>query len=541
MKIHQIACALLLGAMTSAGMAAAPVPLRILAINDLHSQLLPPADPLVIVDATQPGGRRAVPTGGVAQLATLVKRLAVQSPNHVLVGAGDLIGNSPFHARLLREESTIAVLSEMGLVASSVGNNEFGGGWREILRLQNGACEEGGCRLLGGFAGARFQYLAANVMEEASGKPMLPSYVVKTFAGIPVAFIGLTRKDSMDRTKVYNFTGIRFEDEVRTINALVPEIRAQGIETIVVLLHEGAKNSAGPNECGEAASLAPTLAKIDKAVDVIVTAHTHQAYNCVLDGRVVTQAASQGRVLTSIDLLLDPTTRDVVSAQASNHLVDTAALPPDPAVQKLLERFEAQAAAEAGRQIAVSTVTLAATANPAGEVPVGLVAADAMLAAVSGADVAFLNPNSLRAALPAGRLAYVDVFEVLPRGRHVATLTLSGAQVVELLAQQWQGRAKPFILQPSAGFSYAWRKDGATASVVPASIRLHGQPLDAQARYRVVLDASLAEGGEGFGVLKDARDRRYVEGFVDYELLARHLSGLGKVEAPADHRIVLGD
>ncbi|HSD37228.1 MAG TPA: bifunctional metallophosphatase/5'-nucleotidase [Rhodocyclaceae bacterium] len=539
--------ALLLAALmvlTSLSASAEPVAVRLLAINDLHGQLLPPADPLLVREVTASGAARPVQAGGVAQLATLIKRLAAQSPNHLLVGAGDMIGNSPLNARLLREESTIAILNEMGMAVSSVGNNEFGGGWRELQRLQRGSCEDGGCTI-DEFAGARFQYLAANVIENASGKPILPAYAVKSFGDIPVAFIGVTRKNSLDQTKAYNFDGISFRDEVQTINALVPEIRAQGIEAIVVLLHEGAKNDAAPNDCGSAAAtLTPLVGKIDKAVDVIITAHTHQAYICRLDGRVVTQASNYGRMLTSIDLLLDPVTRDVMAAQASNHLVETDAVLPDPAVQKLVTRFETQAASVSERLIGTMAAPVSLAANAAGESPIGLLVADSMLAAFPGADVAFVNPRSLRASIMpaniAGKIRYADAFEVLPHGRRIATLSLNGSQLIEVLNLQWKGRTKPAILQPSRGFVYAWRKDETGGSVLTESIRLNGRPLEAQTNYRVVLDASLAEGGEGFETFKAARDKRYVAGTIEYDLLARYLSRPG-VEAPAGGRIVLRD
>jgi 5'-nucleotidase len=483
-----------------------------------------------------------VQAGCVAQLATLIKRLEAQSPNHLLVGAGDMIGNSPLNARLLREEPTIAILNEMGMAISSVGNNEFGGGWKEIQRLQRGSCEDGGCTI-NEFTGARFQYLAGNVIESASGKTILPAYTVKSFGGIPVAFIGLTRKNSLDQTKAYNFDGISFRDEVQTINALVPEIRAQGIEAIVVLLHEGAKNDGPPNDCGAAAAtLTPFVEKIDKAVDVIITAHTHKAYICRLDGRLVTQAGNYGRMLTSIDLLLDPATRDVISAQATNHLVETDTLLPDPAIQKLVARFEKQAASVSERVIGTMTAPVSMVANAAGESPIGLLAADSMLAAFPDADVAFVNPRSLRAPItPAridGKIRYADAFDVLPHGRRIATLNLNGAQLIELLNLQWRGRAKPAILQPSRGFSYAWRKEEAGGSVLVESIRLNGRPLDAQTDYRIALDASLAEGGEGFETFKAARDKRYVAGTIEYDLLARYLSSR-KIEATASGRIVL--
>lgn len=520
---------------------AEPVKLRLLAINDLHSQLVPPAAPLKLPDPADPAKSIAVRTGGIAHLASLLKRLRAPAGETLFVGTGDLLGNSPFHARLMHEEPTVEILNALGMAFSSVGNNEFYYGWRELLRLQNGGCDNNGCRAAERFEGARFQYLAASTVGE-DGRPILPGSVVRNVGGIPVGFIGLTRRGSPDAAKPYNYAGIAFRDEVDTINAEVAALRARGVEAIVVLLHEGGNSNGDPNDCvGSIRELAPMFARIDKAVDLIVTGHTHQAYNCRFDGRLVTQAASQGRMLTAIDLELDPATRDVTASSAVNHLVETDKLPADPAVQAMVERYEGLAAPLARRVLATAPEPLTAVPDAAGGSALGALVADSMLAAVAEADIAFVPPQSLRAPGIGkdGAIRYEEVFDVLLRGRRLATMTLTGAQIVALLEQQWQGRDKPNILQVSRGFGYAWTKDG-TTPLVADSLQLNGVPLRAQTDYRVVLDSALAEAGEGFSVLKAGRDKRYLEGTIDYELLARHLRSLETVAPPAPRIRVRG-
>ena len=124
-----------------------------------------------------------------------------------------------------------------------------------------------------------------------SGKTLLPAYHVKRFQGIPVAFIGLTLKDTPTIVMPAGVAGLTFRDEAETVNALVPELRKQGIEAIVVLIHEGGVPTGDYNECpGISGPIVDIVKKLDKAVDVVISGHTHRAYNCRIDGRLVTSA-----------------------------------------------------------------------------------------------------------------------------------------------------------------------------------------------------------------------------------------------------------
>jgi 5'-nucleotidase len=159
----------------------------------------------------------------------------------------------------------------MGLDVSSVGNHEFDKGVSELMRIQNGGCHPAdGCKGPRPFMGAKYRYLAANVIDKTTGKPVLPPYYVKMFDGVPVAFIGLTLKGTADIVAPSGIAGVEFRDEADTVNALVPQLRAQGIEAIVVLIHQGGTPSGGYNECpGIAGPIVDIVKKLDKAVDVV--------------------------------------------------------------------------------------------------------------------------------------------------------------------------------------------------------------------------------------------------------------------------------
>ena len=211
--------------------ATGPVAVKVLAINDLHGHLKPPPGGIRIKDPADPDKTIALPAGGAEFIASAVAELRSKNPNHVFVAAGDLIGATPLLSALFRDEPTIESLSLMGLEVSAVGNHEFDRGVGELLRMQRGGCHPAdGCKGPRAFGGAAFQYLAASTIDERTGRTVLPAYHVKRFGGIPVAFIGLTLKDTPTIVVPSGVAGLAFRDEAQTVNELVPELRRQGIE-----------------------------------------------------------------------------------------------------------------------------------------------------------------------------------------------------------------------------------------------------------------------------------------------------------------------
>src|SRR3954463_9855671 len=321
---------------------AAPVELRILAINDLHGNLRPPPGGIRIADPDDRTKKITVPAGGGEHMATLVKQLRAGRKNSVFVAAGDLIGASPFLSAMFHDEPTIEALSLMGLQIAAVGNHEFDEGKDELLRMQSGGCHPvDGCQGPHRFEGAKFHYLAASTIEQSSGRPIFPAYEIRHFEGIPIAFIGLTLKGTAGIVSPTGIAGLEFRDEADTVNALVPELKARGVEAIVVLIHEGGWPTGDYNECpGISGPIVDIVGKLDKAVDVVVSGHTHRAYSCNIDGRLVTSGDKYGTVVTAIDLKLDPATRDIVSAKADNVIVRSGVYARDPEQTALIDAYE---------------------------------------------------------------------------------------------------------------------------------------------------------------------------------------------------------
>jgi 5'-nucleotidase len=492
---------------------AAPVEVRILAINDFHGYLRPSPAGIRIADPNDKTRKIVVPAGGAETMATLVKQLREGHNNTIFVAAGDLIGASPFLSAMFHDEPTIEALSMMGLEISAVGNHEFDEGKDELKRMQNGGCHPvDHCQGPHPFTGARFHYLAASTIDKSTGKTLFPAFEIREFEGIPIAFIGLTLKGTADIVSPSGIADLEFKDEAETVNALVPELKARGVKAIVVLIHQGGYPTGDYNECPAiSGAIVDIVKKFDRAVDIVITGHTHQPYVCEVDGRLVTSADKYGTVVTTIDLQLDRTTRDIVSARADNVIVRTGAYAKDASQTALLASYEQVAAPVANRPAGSVTESLSHRPNNAGESVLGDIIADAQLAATQaatngGAVISFTNPGGIRTAIVRkddGTVSYADIFASQPFRNQLVTLTLTGLQIKNVLEQQWSDPKLPRVLQVSKGFSYAW--DGTRASgdrILADRMVLNGQPIDPAADYRVTVNNYLSVGGDGFTVLK---------------------------------------
>lgn len=525
------------------------VKVQILALNDFHGNLAPPAGSSGRV-TTATG---TVDAGGVEYLATHIANLRAQNKRTVFVSAGDMIGASPLLSALFHDEPSVEAFNRMRLDFNAVGNHEFDEGIQELLRMQNGRCHPvDGCLDGDRFVGARFQYLAANVINEDTGRSLFPAYRVRTFAGVKVAFIGMTLEGTPSIVTPSGIVGYEFHDEADTVNALIPELRRKGIETIVVLIHEGGYPTGLYNECpGISGPIVDIVERTDDEVDLFITGHTHQAYNCVIDGRPVTSAMSFGRIVTDIDMELSRGTGEVDSISINNVIV-TRDVPKDSWMTALIDKYNAVAAPLANRIIGQITADILRAANPAGESALGDVIADAQLDAtddpgLGDAVIAFMNPGGIRADLtyagsPAGEgdgnVTYGESFTVQPFGNSLVTKTMTGAQIKMLLEQQFDNPAvgSTRILQVSEGFSYTWSMSAPTGSKV-SDIMLNGVPLDMNASYRVTMNSFLADGGDNFSAFTLGTDP--LGGAVDTDALEAYFQTHSPVPPGPQDRITV--
>lgn len=521
------------------------VDITLLAVNDIHGNLLP--SNFSYPNPADRSKRVSLQAGGVEAIATIVKETKAQNPNTLLVGAGDLIGASPLVSSLLADEPILKALSDLGMSFSSVGNHEFDRGYKELLRLQNGGCDEPfdpakACKF-GPYEGAKFQYLAANVRVKATGKPAFPAYVIKEVGGVKIGFIGLVLKETPTIVLPAGVAGLEFLDEAETANRLIPELKAQGAQVIIALIHQGgtAKEPFYVKDCTTlSGEIVDITKRLSPAVDLVISGHTHQGYQCRVDGRLVTQSDYYGHLVMQIDLIYDKAANKLVTIRTNPIIVDPSKFANDPAIRQIVSKAKAMTEAIAAQPIATLAVPqITRDPTPAGESALGDVIADAQLFATrdpakGGAVIAFMNPGGIRANLPPNpspSITYGDTFTVQPFGNSLVVMTLTGAQIKAALEQQFDNPApgQNRILQVSEGFSYTWDAKAPKGGKVSA-MSLNGTPIDPSQTYRVTVNSFLADGGDNFVVFKEGTER--LGGDLDLDALQAYLKAQEQAGRP---------
>lgn len=538
------------------------IDLQILAFNDYHGHL----------EANTPGMIDGTAAGGAEYLAAKLAELRQGKKFTLTVAAGDLIGGSPAFSGLFHDEPSVESLNAMHLDISGVGNHEFDEGVTELLRMQNGGCHPvDGCYFPSEpFAGADFQWLAANVVNETTGETPLPPYWIERFNNVNVGFIGMTLEATDTLVAAAGIQGWDFLDEAETANALVPILKAQGVNAIVVLLHEGGSQTPPPGAIDACVGISgPVVAindALDPAIDVMITGHTHLPYNCLLDDaagnpRIVTSAYSYGRVVSELNLVLDKRTHDVRRdlSTAKNHLVEQALLTPDPAITAIIAKWQPLYDVAGTTPVGTITATIARGGTPPGsnrgvESPAGNLVADAQLWATSasGAQIAFMNPGGVRSDLTYpqsqtppegdGVVTFGEAFTFQPFGNTLITYPMTGAQIISVLQQQCQplGSSRPFLhLGVSNGFTYDLAKTivgGNCTSVTISNVKLNGVALNPTGTYMVTVNNFLADGGDNFTTFGTITAPR-LDGGNDLLALVNYLGTFSPVAPPSINRV----
>ncbi|MGW4549511.1 bifunctional metallophosphatase/5'-nucleotidase [Streptomyces violaceorubidus] len=543
---------------------------QLLSFNDLHGNLEPPAGSSGRVTEVQPDGTtKTIDAGGVEYLATHLREARKGHRYSITAAGGDMVGASPLLSGLFHDEPTVEALNKLDLDVTSVGNHEFDEGAKELARLQNGGCHPTeGCYTDKEFEGADFPYLAANVLDEKTGKPLLKPYWVWKQRGVKVGFIGVSLEGTPGIVSAEGVKGLEFKDEVETINKYAKELQRQGVKSIVALIHEGGfpASSSYNYDCdapgagdGVSGPIVDIARHITPQVDALVTGHTHNAYVCTIpdpagNPRMVTSASSFGRLYTDTTLTYDRATGDIArtSVKSANHVV-TRDVPKAPDMTRLIGKWNTLAAPIGNRPIGY----VSADINRGGtESPLGDLIADAQFAYGRAqdpeTDLALMNPGGIRAPLTYtasgaegdGVVTYAEAFTVQPFANTVNLKDYTGAQLIQVLKEQVSGpnAAAPKILQISSGLTYTLdlTKSGADR-VVTDSIRLNGSPLDENATYRVASNSFLAGGGDGFTTLGQGTNERVgaddLAAFEQY--LTANSSAAEPIAVPAADRITV--
>ena len=515
---------------------AAPVEIQLLTINDFHGRLEPPTE----TDDEPPR-----PVGGAAQLAGLVDQLRADGPTS-FVAAGDNIGASTFVSAIDDDNPTIDALGEMGLDAAAVGNHEFDKGLADLLD-----------RVI---PRATFPYLGGNVY--MGGQRVLAPYAIVDVGGIDVGYVGTVTQETASLVSPGGIVGVEFRDPVAETEAVAADLKdgdpANGeADVVVAVTHEG----ADPANIGSAAALAAdpvfgAFVAMSGNVDAIISGHTHvpYAFDVPIPGtdrtRPVLEAASYGTTLGRIAMTVDGATGAISASTAS--LIDVVGAPEDPAVAQIVADAVATSAVLGAEPVGSITADITRAGDPPGEdrgseSTLGNFIADVQLAGTADpgrgdADIAFMNPGGLREDLLVegdGVITYAEAFEVQPFANEVVTKTFTGAQIKDVLEEQWQpaGASRPVLwLGVSEGLTYTY-DPGAPQGyrINEGSLMLDGTAIDPAATYRVTMNGFLASGGDNFTTLGEGTDP-VTTGDLDLTMLTDYLEASSPVTADPEPR-----
>ncbi|UJP08842.1 5'-nucleotidase C-terminal domain-containing protein [Microbacterium sp. KUDC0406] len=491
-----------------------PISIDIATINDFHGRI--EADGAA---------------GGAAVLAGAIDQVRAENPNTVFAAAGDLVGASTFTSFILDDNPTIDALNAAGLEVSAAGNHEFDQGWEDLRdRIQDRA---------------DWEYISSNVFlgtDEDAPTALAPSWV-KDVDGVKVGFVGAVTEELDSLVSPDGIKDLDIRDIAESVNkaadALSDGDASNGeADVIILLVHEGTATT-------ELSSITPDsplgqiVYGVDSDVDAIVSAHTHLAYNHVIDGRPVVSAGQYGENFGLMNLKVDPKTHELLSI--SNEIKPLARqiddpdkpgtkiwvgnYPAVPEVQAIVDAAKEEADVIGAEKVGEITADFnrarqsdGKTENRGGESTIGNFVADVQQWS-TGAEIALMNPGGIRTNLtyassgasdPDGNLTYREAATVQPFANTLVTLELTGAQLKSVLEEQWQpaGASRPFLkLGVSQGFEYTYDPAAATGERI-TSMTLNGTAIDPAQSYLVAANSFLAAGGDNFFTLADGANKK---------------------------------
>ncbi|WP_440114886.1 5'-nucleotidase C-terminal domain-containing protein [Paenibacillus sp. QZ-Y1] len=522
----------LLGAAGSVSAAGNDVEVHLIGINDFHGQL----------DTTSMVSDKKA--GSAPILATYLKEAQAKYEHSLLFHNGDSVGASAPVSSLDRDEPTMEWMNMMGFDVASLGNHEFDHGIAALKAQIFGGLDPKEGKVT--HAGAKFDYVNANVIETATGKTLIQPYVIKEVGGVKIGFIGLVTKSTPAKVSPSGTAGVRFlsaEEEVEAVNKYAKELQDKGVETIIVLAHDPATTKEGVTT-GEAADLAKAL-PADSPVDVIVAGDNHALANGEVNGKLIVQAYSYGTAFEDIKLMIDPATGDVTEKSATVTTTFQEGVKEDPEtlaiIKKSLDKHP-----ELTKPVGTTDGSVTRTDAYNNEAPLGNLIADAMRQAdfgdkASDADFAFMNPGGIRADLPKGDVTFADLAKIQPFGNTLVKLELTGEQVKTLLQQQWgtnaDGTPNTKTLQIS-GLKYTTDFNKPIAERITSLSLEDGTPIDSKKTYTAVVNNFMAAGGDNYKVLVDAKSS--LAGPIDLDVFYQYIVDTykgGAIQAKNEGRI----
>lgn len=538
----------LLGTTTAAPAQADPggsTTINLVGITDLHGHIARVTD-------SKTG---AVKEPGAVTMACEIAKARAADPDTLLVSNGDNVGGSAYISSILKDQPTIDVLNALGLDVTSAGNHEFDQGIDDL-----------GGRLV---KELQAPILSANVTGNAGLDAEGDRGVfVKDVKGLKVGFIGVVTDELPSLVSKSALKGLRITGALEAANARATELKdgnpANGeADVVVVLAHEDA-DVIGPQFNG--------------SVDAVVGGHTHVPYEATVTGKdgnqiAVIQPDHYGLKLGQVSLSYDPATRKVTPLVVKNLDLSTSTCNTDAYGVEALVSKAAKDSEAAGAQVLAQLGTdfLRGTndgtdsgANRSTESTASNVIADSFQAWLAQDikpagkhHVGLMNPGGVRGDYLKGELTEGEAYTVQPFGNEMAYATITGAQLKQVLREQWQpttSRAgltlgvssnvrvyanldaseelNGYYQQISSGTKTAAELasaiDAARARVIEA-VYVDGAPLADEASVVVASNTFLLAGGDNFNTLGTAT--MINTGILDRTVTAKYLKAVEPAQA----------
>lgn len=445
----------------------------ILTTNDFHGKL--------------EGGYEA----GASKLAAYMNYYKAMNPEGTLIlDAGDSFQGTPM-SNLLRGKPVVEMMNMIGYDATTIGNHEFDWGLEKAFDT---------------FNSAKFKVLVSNIYKDGKliewGKP----YEIFEKNGLKVGVIGFATPDTAT-TAHLDFVGeYTFEDPIKVANELIPKVKEEGADIIVLLGHLPARQDRETKEItGELADLANGVTGVQAAIG----GHSHQRVTGVVNEIPVVMGYKHGRMIGHITLEYDTEAKKVVSNNVELIEVRKGNLEVEPVaeVQTMVDKYNEDLKPIFSEVLGKASVDIMRDYNKTSAM--GNWFTDVMKEK-SGVQIAFTNAGGIREDIKTGDITVGNIFEVMPFDNTIVTGEMTGKQIKELLEQSVT--LKKGMLQIS-GLSYTYDSSKPEYERVVEITMPDGSAIDMEATYAVATNDFLSGGQDEYVTLKE------VEWTNDYELL----------------------
>ncbi len=419
----------------------------------------------------------------------------------LLIDAGDIYQGTPL-GTLTEGAAIIEYMNTVQYDAMALGNHDFDNGWQNLKRLAELA---------------QFPFLAANLYRQSTGElaEFVKPYIIKEFGGVKIGLIGITLSTTPSMSFPDNIADLDFRSEVEALRQYVPEIRAQGVNTIIAVTHTWlaydpkaaylemlAKIKNTPEALGKGGN-ALEIAYLVPGIDIMYTGHLHRGFykpwEEPINHTLIFQNYANGSNLGHVNFYLHRQTGklagyDYASDQGALFTLFQDDFLPDPAIARKIDELVRQS--EAGFDEIIGSARGNFKRAAQGESALGNLIVDAMREAVQ-ADLAVANWGTLRGELRAGSITPREIFKIMPFGNRIVIMQVTGQLIKDLIEDRVSGNSRGMLISGGRVVINRQLPDGQRV----VKLTINGAPIELQRQYRLAVSDYLAEGNSGFNRL----------------------------------------